>query len=549
MSTSAATAHSGVVLRSPVVRAPLAAAAWARNTGERESDLDPVYRVTMTTRTRTTAPKIAPALVVAAVVLCAAALTTLWPGGHFSGKPAAAGIARAVLPPRLQASKSPSSSSGSSSADNIRTAAREYGYFMTATEDYSDWFAGADAATRAIDAELASLPPPPPPPPRPSSRAGDGDGDGDGVRDCEAEAAYERDRGLVEARARHLRLARGEWDAFQTTRERLVGALAGAGPQWRAYAYAYADDRPVPSSPPSAVWRAAGVGGRRCRRLGGDFFNATTKAAAVDGEKKEEEERRDECEDGHREARGRAALVRSARCVVGELGRTRAELFAAWDPAQTHLRAAAEAEDAFVGGLVRRGGGRPRSTVWAAAWTGVALRELQGRMRTLGQRNETMATALEALREGGLGGGGGGEGGEGDDDDSSVENAKELLRAWSEVLMDAQEGVLYMLRRRDVRGRPRGVAGQEGSWEAWKSRNCGSTSCYEAPSAAGDIKRMFGKGNPAAGVAQDEVNWTKSLGGDGTLRVPRGVYEKACCENGVLAHRLKYGSNQLSRQK
>ncbi len=149
-----------------------------------------------------------------------------------------------------------------------------------------------------------------------------------------------------------------------------------------------------------------------------------------------------------------------------------------------------------------------------------------------------------------------------------VQSAVELLSAASTVLMDVEEGVLLSLRRRDIVEGKRKVEHEreleeekrkalggsffgsdnetvaaapheydyERSWHYWKRRNCGATSCYDKSTPVTRLKYMFVKDKPLANEASDERG---RLGWD--VKVWKGVYEKACCDNGTLTEILKYG--------
>lgn len=136
-----------------------------------------------------------------------------------------------------------------------------------------------------------------------------------------------------------------------------------------------------------------------------------------------------------------------------------------------------------------------------------------------------------------------------------VQGAVELLGAWTTVLMDVQEGLLISLRRREIAGAKRqqeeerqplqplgnsSVAAEtfdyEQSWDDWKHRNCGGTSCYDKTTPITRFRNLIIQGKPLAFEAMDERD---RLGWD--VRVWNGIYDKACCENGTLAKTLKYG--------
>ncbi|CAJ2512011.1 Uu.00g076360.m01.CDS01 [Anthostomella pinea] len=147
-----------------------------------------------------------------------------------------------------------------------------------------------------------------------------------------------------------------------------------------------------------------------------------------------------------------------------------------------------------------------------------------------------------------------------DDWQEWAKKATNVLQTWTSVLMDTQEGVLLMLRKKELERSKKElerskkenateIIDLDANWDAWKKRNCGSTSCYEPPSALKAVKDMFLSGSalPTAHVAQDEVEWSKNFNDSDKVRVWVGVYEKACCENGTLARLLRQGSRDMSK--
>ncbi|RYP71073.1 hypothetical protein DL770_008171 [Monosporascus sp. CRB-9-2] len=131
-----------------------------------------------------------------------------------------------------------------------------------------------------------------------------------------------------------------------------------------------------------------------------------------------------------------------------------------------------------------------------------------------------------------------------------VQSAAELLNAWSTVLMDVEEGVLIGLRKKGIaeeKAQSAAEAAEAGgdavaavdydqSWNRWKLENCGGTSCYDKDTALTRLKHVFFQKKPLADEARDE---RERLGWE--VKLWKGIYEKACCENGTLAKTLKYG--------
>ncbi|RYO91403.1 hypothetical protein DL766_001368 [Monosporascus sp. MC13-8B] len=131
-----------------------------------------------------------------------------------------------------------------------------------------------------------------------------------------------------------------------------------------------------------------------------------------------------------------------------------------------------------------------------------------------------------------------------------VQSAAELLNAWSTVLMDVEEGVLIELRKKDIAeekaqraaeaagagGDAVAVVDYDQSWDRWKLENCGGTSCYDKDTPLTRLKHVFFQKKPLADEARNE---RELLGRD--VKLWKGIYEKACCENDTLAKTLKYG--------
>lgn len=153
-----------------------------------------------------------------------------------------------------------------------------------------------------------------------------------------------------------------------------------------------------------------------------------------------------------------------------------------------------------------------------------------------------------------------------------VQSAMELLNAWSTVLMDVEEGVLMALRRKEIAEEKKLIAEKtqdnggigattdqqaadgkggdgttssgfdyEASWQRWKQRNCGGTSCYDVATPAARLRHLFGgtenNKKPLAGEAWDE----RDRFPDWEVGVWKGIYEKACCQEAALANILKHG--------
>ncbi|KAI1769939.1 hypothetical protein F4818DRAFT_309287 [Hypoxylon cercidicola] len=123
--------------------------------------------------------------------------------------------------------------------------------------------------------------------------------------------------------------------------------------------------------------------------------------------------------------------------------------------------------------------------------------------------------------------------------------SQRLLRSWAILIQVSHQGMLFFLRRNEFKAAgKKGLAhfDFDGSWEAWKTRNCGGTSCFDHDGLVHRTLRAFGVSYlPLARRARDEQNWCKKQSMRTRPFVWRGVYEDACCENGELAMFLKYG--------
>ncbi|KAI0469308.1 hypothetical protein F4859DRAFT_516244 [Xylaria cf. heliscus] len=382
----------------------------------------------------------------------------------------------------------------------------DFRYLLTATEDYDDWFADADAATRAIGTMWARVL----------------------RRDEEWHAHYD---GVIAARARRLRLAHGEWRGFLESRERAIVELVGCSAAlWRVYV----DGRPVEDA----------EGGRWAAVLRMDPGLLDLGLEALDYMVEEGGRGNGTAFLQEEEKEVLAALRFVARRITEELVRAHAELFKDLDAAYEHMREAESADKELKGLINQMTKGRSGRGIWTSQM-GISVGRLKRRMQKLLEKQETMAIGVEWLQM------------QFPEDIESapekiadraawLESAKGLLREWAAALLDVQEGVLFLLRRRELPREKRLTVNYVPTWEAWKRRNCGGTSCYDAPGAMANVKSIVHLGKPIANVAQDEADWIRSLGGNGRPRVWRGVYDKACCQTSVFGDRILHGSDQPS---
>ncbi|KAI1826917.1 hypothetical protein F4861DRAFT_21348 [Xylaria intraflava] len=373
---------------------------------------------------------------------------------------------------------------------------RNYRVVMSPIADVDEWFEDVDDATRVIQTMWTAMPAPKP----------------------REEASYKRMKDLMSLREKQVRFARAEWDAFLDTRTRLISELMSAGTPDRVHV----DD--LEESDTRVEYLGEG-GADIKRKLKGGASNVRIadldKGEALDNETI-------------------SALATSTHGIIEKIDRMQTELFGKWDPSFGHVHEALKAEHAFIWDLRASS---PKGNLWTGLLATGLLR-LDMNMERLQQRHEDMKTVLmpwrkmfrhdiEAdLKEG--------------DRAMWVKRARELLRGWTAVLVDIQEDTLITLRREDANKRVLEMGDQNAvcSWDAWKSRNCGGTSCFGAPGIVNRIKAFFGRGKPVAGAAVDEANWWKSAGGDARPRIWRGVYEKACCETETLSRLLRNGSRR-----
>ncbi|KAI1424798.1 hypothetical protein F5Y12DRAFT_714865 [Xylaria sp. FL1777] len=391
---------------------------------------------------------------------------------------------------------------------------RDYSRIATAYEDSDELFKEADISSRLIEVMFAALSAP---------------------TSAEEEKEHKQIDRLIEGRARQIDLARMEWKLFTDTRDRLMYNLINPEQPWRIYL----DEDPVDES------RAAEISGSWVTMLQKFGGAAPTSFPSPGMPETKTEESMNTTSNGEPVSTSRegfdeqsmAAVALAAHRITTELADMHYEIFKDWDPAITHLREARRIELLFLTELRFLS---PRRLVWSSQ-NSLAVSLVLGRMEILQRSHVNIQKTLDWL---------GGrfppeQSEETQDPALWLGSARELLGAWDKLLVATEEGVLMLLRRRDVRSKYRRTYA-EASWSDWKDRNCGGTSCYDANGAE---QRLIGGTNPTADVAADEVAWIKQIGGDGTPRVSIAKYDEACCAKGTLGHRLKHGSNEpIERQ-
>ncbi|KAI0384685.1 hypothetical protein F5Y04DRAFT_293009 [Hypomontagnella monticulosa] len=122
---------------------------------------------------------------------------------------------------------------------------------------------------------------------------------------------------------------------------------------------------------------------------------------------------------------------------------------------------------------------------------------------------------------------------------------EDLLKKWVSAMEGLQEGVMFSLRRKDLE-MVENIAefDFDTSWEGWKRRNCGGTSCYDPAITLTKLLTQLGyTGKPLAGAALDEKSkeyYTKFM----TTKPKgwRGTYDKICCSDDArFINFFKYG--------
>ncbi|KAI0598672.1 hypothetical protein F4775DRAFT_600956 [Biscogniauxia sp. FL1348] len=374
---------------------------------------------------------------------------------------------------------------------------------------YDGWFDDVDAAGAAIDQLMAGVP-------RPLN------GSGSDTEYAQAVGRRALLRGLVARRAAALDLARREYDVFLAARARQVREMLGTGSLWRVYV----EDRLGSGANETSAGRGKKTTAAAARFARPPAYESNYTVAHFDNTTY-------------------AALTLSARRLAEELVAANRKL---WKPGEIGLEvigravihAARAGEDKLVPLLLEASPAR------AYLWTprhAAAMGRLVDRMERARAQYDGLRTGIEWFfrrftrdlrrslnrREDLL---------------VWVQGAAEIVRVWAALLMDTQEGVLMALRRKELAGAGANATelDYDRSWEEWKGRNCGGTSCYDAYNVVNVAKNLVGTTKPLAHVAQDERKWSKGFDDNENANIWPSVYEKACCENGTLASLLKYGS-------
>lgn len=520
-----------------VARTPPSNPNWPFTLAVRESDLDPAYRATARRRSKNT--MLAAALFMASsgviMFLLGAATSALWPGVN--------------IPHRRHAERTPGpvwshffpkvrttvvdAGTGTAYDENGEVSQQQqrmwrgFADFLTARrgsfegsdEISNNWFVDVDNATSAILVMWVAQPIPTP------------------VTD-ESSAAYQATRNRIEARTRQVRRARAAWERFLETREHVIADLIQSGTAPRIYV----DGQLVVGAKAAAIEKRTnrmlkllGMPGIREMDFGGvdSTDSVTVTDNGVSNGEEGEGKGESEGERSRYEERALDALRLMEEGVIEILERAHARLFEDWDVLVTHVQGAENIEKEFIPGLLK---GSARRDAWTSPLL-MSLRLLRRRVERVQQTRDAMQIALARIREEFSGA----RLEEREDRLAEMRRAKRLLQGWMNLMTGVQEGVLFTLRRKEVESWDPGLRNAstyEATWEAWKSRNCGGTSCYDVPSVTGRVMRLFLEGNPAADVAQDEARWMAKLG-HRTPCIWQRLYEEACCKDGVVSHRLK----------
>ncbi|KAI1129853.1 hypothetical protein F5Y10DRAFT_143492 [Nemania abortiva] len=492
--------------------------------GVRESQLDPAYgsssgAATMARRRRRENRIQTVWFVVLGLVLCylmIAALEIFDPKAvqdayQRVSAPREARVSYGNEPERPEEPEEPEESE-ESELQVIRSFWRDYADLMSANEHYEDWFVDVDEATEALEIMNSAVQPP------------------ETKLPLHEEISYNARKNLTMARSQRLEKIRWEWKGFTRTRERLIAEIVRSaasgyvsangqvindtrtgeiGKYWAAVMRRLFESSSLPS--PNAIlstdlkiianWTIEGPWATMTHPVDNHSYDALTLAA---------------------------------RAILEDAAITHAWLFRAWD-IKGNVAAALGHERTALQPLLKHS---LRNNVWEQRQHN-ALPALTNRLIRLEKLYYDVESSLVRLRDKFSSEP---HTPEGPDAMARYENmAKELLKGWATALLDIEEGVLFMLRRRSI-----------GTWEDWKSRNCGGTSCYNAQpviSILENLKTVFGQPKPddsaVAEVAQDEADWDRSLGGDGIPRVWRNIYEVACCQPlSTLSFHLKSDRDQ-----
>ncbi|KAI1440698.1 hypothetical protein F5Y02DRAFT_340419 [Annulohypoxylon stygium] len=218
-----------------------------------------------------------------------------------------------------------------------------------------------------------------------------------------------------------------------------------------------------------------------------------------------------------------------------------------------HLERAAVHEDSFVRRLSTKS---RKGHLWSHRQTSHVLTQLRARVTAL--QDARLQIQLSLIKTGYAyteppGKGNGFETYE----ESAIAWARAIdayLTGWEKFVFGSDQGVLFVTRREHLKDMKNlSSAAVESSWEAWKGRNCGGTSCYEEISEFPWLREWwYGPGAPpVAERTLDENAFCKKLNGDvfKLPKVPQIVYDQACCQQNPLATFIKYAPADTLKKK
>ncbi|KAI1337359.1 hypothetical protein F5Y15DRAFT_391156 [Xylariaceae sp. FL0016] len=314
----------------------------------------------------------------------------------------------------------------------------------------------------------------------------------------------------INFRRQWLERAHASWDTFLAHRAKMLDNLIGAGSFWQVDGALIKQTTQMNGAGYQPSWTFTDSGLQP--------NNASQKGLAQDGDVY-------------------VAASESARRLTAELIRIHHNLFQpnidGIDQAlYVNLAQAQHLEKSFLPNLLAR-------TAAPKAWNNThkdSMDSLRKRLGHVRDQHGAMRDALKWLEEH-FGGNLEKSIEAGEDLSEWAQMAQELMKSHSTVLLDVQEGVLFKLRRNELKGKDLEKIDYGQDWKAWKQRNCGSSICYDAKDTWGTMKSWVVPGKPLAGVARDEVKMRK---GASHMVIPR-VYDTACCKESKLEQLLKHG--------
>ncbi|KAI1087853.1 hypothetical protein F5B19DRAFT_45784 [Rostrohypoxylon terebratum] len=120
-----------------------------------------------------------------------------------------------------------------------------------------------------------------------------------------------------------------------------------------------------------------------------------------------------------------------------------------------------------------------------------------------------------------------------------------MLTGWEKFLFRSDLGVLFATRREHLKATNKTSADEiETSWEAWKGRNCGGTSCYEESDEFSWFWKWYdGPDGPALADRTLDENALCKKSPDSVFKTPKvalSVYDQVCCQETPTTLFVKY---------